>query len=200
MTTYTAAFSDDAVLVQRSWFITPGAWNVTVPAGAKVCRASALACGGCGDNWGGGGARARSTFPVTPGENLKLQTGNMTSASVLGDSWVKRNDDTLLVYADRGRGDGTPGRASNSFGDVKFDGSAGSGGAGGASASDAADTVGLGLGGLGGSLYTSNGSEFGGGGHQIFTLDTTGVFLGYVPVLGGTGLVVLEFFDIDPGY
>jgi len=207
-TLYTDIFTDGPVLIGRKWFKTPGQFNYAVPAGAKFCRALMCGSGGQGSNWGGSGAFARVKFPVTPAENLKIQVGNSQTASTAGNSSVSRNDNTVLGLADRGRGgtgftnSGTPGLASNSIGDVLRDGVNGSdtGTAGGAPASDAADFGGFGFGGNGCVQTSNNGADFGGGGHNTPYNDDSGVFIGYLPFLAGTGVVVLEFFDTDPGY
>ncbi len=202
MTLYSVLFADDAILVGRKYFKTPGQVNYTVPAGATVCRAVLTAAGGQGENWGGSAALVKEKFGVTPGENLKLQVGDTQTATTLGDSWIKRNDGTLIAYADRGRGNTNKGLASNSTGAVRRDGANGVDAtpAGGLAPSDGSDTAPLGFGGLGSDGLTAPPADFGGGGHNTPQTDPGGVFFGYSRFLAGTGLICLEFFDIDPGY
>jgi hypothetical protein len=200
MVTWTQLHPDEAVLISRKWFKEPGAYNFTVPAGAKYVRAIALGCGGQGGNWGGGGAYARSRVPVTAGDNLKVQVGTPNTSSTPGDSWVERNDGSVICYADRGRGIGTRGLASNCTGDVVRDGNPGLSNAGGAPASDAADFGALGFGGAAAHADFSVNADYGGGGHTYQDNDETGTLQNFAAWGAGTGVVVLEFFDIDPGY
>lgn len=205
-TTWTSIHMDEPTLIGIKAFKEPGTYNYTVPAGAKWVRASSLGCGGQGDHWGGGGARARARVPVTAGDNLVIQVGTPSSASVAGDSFVKRNDLSVITYADRGRGAGVRGLAVNSVGDITQDGSSPSGAAprwGGASASDAADLTPMGL---GGAAFTydqatplNRAAGYGGGG----LIATDGSDDGSNVIVGafaaGSGINFLEFFDADPG-
>jgi hypothetical protein len=200
MTTWTQLHPDEAVLLGRACFKEPGAYNYTVPAGAKFVRASAQGCGGQGEQWGGSGALARSRVSVTAGDNLKIQVGNTSTSSVLGDSFVKRNDDSVICYGDRGRGNGNRGLASNSIGDVTRDGAPSASGVGGSPASDAADYACVGFSGVGAKSDSSVAADYGGGGHTFTYNDDYGVLRNGAAWGAGTGLVVLEFFDSDPGY
>lgn len=205
MVTWTQIHSDEAVLYSRK-FYAGGTFNVTVPDGpgghsaAVWLRAHALGCGGQGDHWGGSGARARSRVRVMPGDNLVIQCGLTSTATTIGDSWVKRNDGSVICYADRGRGNGNGGLASNSQGDVKFDGMAGSGGHGGSPSSDAADYAPAGFGGTGYDISVPRSADYGGGGLIRTDVDETGQGIVVGAYGGGLGLVCLEFFDSDPGY
>lgn len=200
MTTWSSLHADEAVLVQVKWLKEPGAYNVTVPAGAKFVRASALGCGGQGDHWGGGGASARSRVAVTPGDNLVCQVGDTSTAGVAGDSFVKRNDGSVICYADRGRGIGSAGLAANSTGDVKADGAPGASNIGGAPASDATVYNPAGFGGVAQSISNTNAADYGGGGHLQGDSDENGIGIVIGAFGAGTGLVCLQFFDSDPAY
>jgi hypothetical protein len=102
MVTWTQLHADEAVLISRKLFKEPGAYNFAVPAGAKYVRASALGCGGQGDQWGGGGALARSRVMVNPGDNLKVQVGNTSTGSIprrqLGEAERRYGDLLRLLY------------------------------------------------------------------------------------------------------
>lgn len=203
MSKWSELFPSTLVLMGRAFFKVPGVYSRTVPAGAYFMRAVALGCGGQGDQWGGGGALARSLVAVTPGENIKVQVGTTSSASIAGDSWVRRNDNTNICYADRGRGNGNRGLASNSFGDVTRDGSPGVSGSGGDPASDLADFGTLGFGGLGNKTsgdISHSAPNAGGGGALGPAADENGIFIGYVTFGAGGGMVALEFFNENPGY
>ena len=200
MTTWSALHPDEAALTKRKWFKDPGDYNYTVPAGAAYMRATATGCGGQGDQWGGSGALARSTVPVTPGENIKVHVGDVSTAGVAGDSSVERNDNTVICYADRGRGVGTRGLAVNSVGDVTRDGSPGATNTGGAPPSDAADEDPQGFGVLGALYAQTRTSDYGGGGHTLTLPDENGDLHFWSAWGAGSGLVVLEFFDTNPGY
>lgn len=206
MTLFSDLVKSEATLLARKWFTEPtisSGYDYTVPTGAAFVRATAVGCGGQGENWGGGGAFVRKVAPVTPGENLKVYPGDTKTASTLGDSWLKRNDGTVICYADRGRGNGTGGQASLSVGDVKRDGAAGASGMGGAPGSDSSDYAGLTFGGTG-MVQDPPGPftppDYGGGGKQLPVYDEFGTYLGATAYAAGTGVVVLEFFDADPGY
>ena len=200
MTTWSSLHPDEATLIGVVWFKEPGAYNYTVPVGANWVRAVAQGCGGQGDHWGGSGALARSRRMVTPGDNLKVQVGQVNTTSVLGDSWVERNDNSVICYADRGRGVGTAGLAANSTGDVTRDGAPGASNAGGLPPSDSADYAPLGFGGVSAQFSLSHASDYGGGGLVATGSDENGITIIIGSYGAGTGLVVLEFFDTDPGY
>lgn len=204
MTTFSDLFPDGAALMGRKWFKLPGNFNFAVPAGVYFIRASVLGVGGQGENWGGGSAFARAIFPTTPTENLKIQVGRTAQADVPGDSWVKRNDNTVLVYADRGRGSSAPGLAINSVGDVRRDGTVGgTGGVGGEPASDAADYGGVGFWGGGArSEYNApaRAADYGGGGVGVNVYGEYSQLVGVTAYPAGGGLVCLEFFNANPGY
>lgn len=204
MALWSTFFPDNPLLVARKWFkVMGGPYNHAVPVGAKWCRATIRACGGYGDNLGGGGATSRVRFPVTPAENLIIQVGSTSTSSAAGDSYVKRNDGTILGYADRGRGSGTGGSEALSTGDTKRGGAAGSSTNGGTPGNDQPDTWPV----MGPSEaisptdFAAGGVGFavgpGGGGVIRYLLDGDGnnVRAGQP---GGGGLVCLEFFDAKP--
>lgn len=200
MTTWTSLHQVEAALLGRKFFTEPGQYNYTVPASAKYVRAQALGCGGQGGDWGGGGALARTTVAVTPGDNLKIQVGDVSTSSTPGDSWVKRNDNSVIAYADRGRGNGNKGLASNSIGDVTQDGSPAGVNTGGAPAGDSGLYDTQGFGGLGALYAQTRTADYGGGGHTYYDTNESGTLVFMSAWGAGTGLVVLEFFDSNPGY
>lgn len=203
MPTYTALHITDATLIATKAFKVAGQFNFTVPAGANYMRASALGCGGQGDHWGGGAAFARSVVPVTPTENIKVQVGDVSTASTPGDSWVKRNDGTTVIcYADRGRGNGSRGLAANSIGDVTRDGLPGndSTGVGGSAPGDSGDFGAVGLSGVGTNAARTNAAGPGGGGKLQAVYDENNNFVKYIAYPAGQGGVRLEFFDTNPNY
>lgn len=205
MTSTSIIFPAEAILVRRKFFQNAGQFNFAVPAGANFLRAIAQGCGGQGENYGGSGAYALSRVPVTPAENLKIQVGNTSTQSANGDSWVRRNDNSIIVYADRGRGNSDAGKAALSQGDVKRDGQAGvnNQGRGGLPPSDAND-----FGALGFSGYAirnprddiNYGSPGGGGVLGAIFDEFNNLQFFIAPNGGGCGLVALEFFNTDPGY
>jgi hypothetical protein len=200
MTTYTDLYPPSATLIARKFFKLAGNFNHAVPVGAIWMRAMALGCGGLSaEAWGGGGAYARSAVAVVAGENIKVQVGTVSTAGAPGNSWVKRNDDTIICLADRGRGTGPGGQAANSIGDVTRSGAAGSAGIGGNSGSDAADFASLGFAGLG-ALYLTRSATPGGGGALQIRYGSDGEASGYWESGAGAGMVCLEFFDRNPGY
>lgn len=202
MTLLSTIFPDIPNLTGVKWLKQGGSpFNHVVPANSKWCRASVRAAGGYGDNLGGGAAYARKRFTVTPGENLVIQVGATSTQTILGDSWVKRNDGALLAYADRGRGSGAGGLDSISTGDIKRSGVAGASGATPGDDTPDSDPV------LGPSTgVTASGVSSGlpmpigpGGGGKIYYGDDVEGSLIRVGYPGGQGLVCLEFFDADPG-
>lgn len=202
MTTWTQLFPDEAVLLGRRFFKEPGIYNATVPALTNFVRAHAVGSGGQGSNWGGGGAYARSVVPVQPGDNLVIQVGDVSTATTVNDSFVKRNNGSVICYADRGRGIGTRGSASLSIGDITRDGSPGSDptGVGGAPGGDLTDYATAGFGGRGTDYTQTFAPDYGGGGHRTVQTDGFGNFIGYTAWVAGTGLVCLEWFDSNPHY
>lgn len=209
MTNYSTLYPDQVTLISRKWFKTSGMQTQTVPAGAAYARAICMACGGQGDNVGGGSALAISKFQVTPGEVLNLQVGNTSTASTQGDSFVKRASGETLVYADRGRGNGTQGLSSNCIGDIRRSGTAGYVGSfsdpsvGGASGNDMADYGTLGVGGRGAQVTVTGADDIkpadhGGGGQSRIIYQESGDFY-YSAIPSGPGCVVFEFFNQDPG-
>lgn len=203
MTTWTQLHPDEATLLKRKFFKEPGDFNFTVPAGASYLRATAVGCGGQGDHWGGSGALARSTVPVTVGDNIKVHVGDVSTATVAGDSSVLRNDNSTICYADRGRGNGNRGLAANSIGDVVRDGNPGSpaGAAiGGAPANDAGDVDPTGMGGYAADVSYAHAADAGGGGHTYYAPDADGNLHFWAAWGAGPGIVCLEFFDTNPGY
>jgi len=202
-------FRREATLISRVYCKLKGPLTVNAASGALYGRATALGCGGQGANWGGGGALARSRFPVqTDGEAFNIQVGDVSTASPLGDSWVKRLDGTILVSADRGRGNGTGGRAANSIGDIKLDGQNGTSGTpsyGGNPASDEALFGSVGIGGFG--VFAPGAflsgilqADPGGGGLLSYIINDSGEINGTIAYPAGGGLVVFEWFNFDPGY
>jgi hypothetical protein len=195
-------------LLQRIFYSDPGFFTINAVSGARFVRATALGCGGQGANWGGGGSLARSRFPVlTDGEAYEIRVGDTSTASELGDSFVRRIGGPYLVYADRGRGNGTGGRAANSIGDIKIDGQDGnsSTGFGGDPASDASMYAPVGISGSGYGkpstyYYGRLTSDFGGGGLLSYSYRDNGEIAGTVGRPAGYGRVVMEYFNVDPGY
>lgn len=208
MTNWTSIFPTEALLLGRVFYKDPGLSSFVVPAdfvtysgvAPKFVRAMCVGSGGQGDHWGGGAAFARSVAPVTVGEALSIQTGNVGTASSLNDSFVKRASGQVIAYADRGRGSGVRGVAANSIGDVTRDGQPGGANFGGACASDAADYAGDGFGGVGSDYGHTIPADFGCGGHILGYVNEYGIDQGTVAWASGTGLVCLEFFDSNPGY
>lgn len=201
MTLFSELFPDVPALILRKWFKVPGTFNFAVPAGASWMRASVLGAGGYGDQYSGGGAYVRSRVQVTPAENLVIQVGATSTATVAGDSFVKRNSGLIIAYADRGRGSGVAGQASNSTGDSRRSGVAGSSVApGGLPASDVLETDPVF--GAGSAIYNASSALIaataGGGGFLYYNLDAEGE-LQRPGHPGGFGLVCLSFFDANPG-
>lgn len=167
---------------------------VTAPAGAKFVRAGVVGAGGyrtaggAGSNiWGGGGAYAFDAEACEPGDIFTVQAGNSFNDTTLGDSWVKRPGGSILVYADRGRPNGTGGLIANSTGTVVRAGSAGTSSGGGRSGSDDGDPFPMGLGGKG--ADRSYAAFWGGGGRGVDW-----------PYNAGDGRACLEFYSINPGF
>lgn len=218
MTFYTDIYPDIVKLTGRTWFKASGTATTVAPAGSRIIRVSAIGAGGYHTGsvgvLGGGAAFARSTRPCTPGESFNIQVGNVLNTAgngtELGDSWVKRaSDSSVIVYADRGRtgaGLTQKGLAVNCIGDVTRDGFIASSGINGASGSDANDRYGFGIGGRGGyvegSIYVGVGYNtgqaplYGGGGCYYYPVESGN----YGQSLAGGGVVVIEFYDADPGY
>lgn len=111
-------------------FTVPGVMMWSVPAGITSVTLNAWGGGGAGGvqlgSTGGGGAYARATFAVTPGEMLQVQVaeGGVAPGNGAGASAVLRGTTPLIIVAGGGGGgsDGNSGRS----------GSNGRGGAGGA--------------------------------------------------------------------
>lgn len=203
-TTWTSLFPDEAQLLGRVFKKLPGQYTITVPAGVGFVRAHALGCGGQGDQWGGSAAYARAIVAVTPGDALTVQVGDCSTASTPGDSWVKRQDGTIIVYADRGRGDGDRGQALLSTGDVTRDGQNGNqitapSAGGGAVTADQNDTDPVIGQGRGADFSQTRSGDYGCGGHLI-AQTLYGNFEGFVADPAGTGLICLEWFNANPNY
>lgn len=186
-------------LIQRLYLSEPGtAMTVIAPPGTAWVRVSVSPAGGFkddADGWGGGGAFAFAQEVCAPAAVFHVQVGDTQHArpaanDALGDSWVKRADNTTLVYADRGRPDGSPGLAANSTGSIVRDGSAATSSHGGASAGDDIDPWALGFGGQG--ANTTRAAWYGAGGGHV-----SGFFL-YPTFPAGDGRVCLEFYQYDP--
>ncbi len=215
MTLFTEIYPEQVRLVGRTWFKSPGAFQITAPSGARVIRAHAIGAGGYTTslsvgNYGGGAAFARSTRTCVPTEIFNVQVGDVNytdgNGTSPGDSWVKRAaDSTIIVLADRGRGGNGntfKGYAVNSVGDVRRDGNPGSYSLGGASGTDVDDPFSLGLGGRGttsGVNYAGYAPLYGGGGTAVQSLYSGSTGYTY-PCYAGGAVVVVEFFDADPGY
>lgn len=208
MTSWTTLYPNEALLLGRIFYKTPGLSSLVVPAAfatypgiaPKFVRAMCVGSGGQGDHWGGGSAYARAVAAVTAGEALSIQCGNVGTASALNDSFVKRGNGQVIAYADRGRGSGVRGVAANSTGDVTRDGQPGGINVGGSCASDAGDYATGGFGGVGSDYSHTVAADFGCGGHILGYVNENGVDQGLVAWAAGTGLVCLEFLDSNPGY
>lgn len=210
MTTYSDLYPEDVVLLFTKWFLDPTPeFQYFVPLDKFVAYGiiSALGCGGSGGQYPsgtGGGALVKSKVKLTPGELLLIQVGNTPTASTLGTSYVKRADNTVLVYADRGRGVGPGGLAINSTGDLKKDGHAESeaGDFRGGPASDFNITKSQGFG-----LYgfhkavegLSQATDPGGGGLTRPVYDGAGSYIRDIGEGGGAGRVCIEYYNGDPG-
>lgn len=198
--TWSQVYPKDVTLLRNVWLKDPGSINYTVPniQSYQWLVVSVLGCGGMGENSGGGGALAKSKVSISPGEVLRTQVGNVSTASVLGDSFVKRSNNVVIAYADRGRGNGQGGLASNSTGDLKRDGVSTIG----TSGHDLTDVLSMGIGGVG-YYYASNvdrAADPGGGGYLLPQYNSDHNWNGYYSAVGaGTGLVLLQFYDKDPG-
>lgn len=190
-------------LLQRIYFslITAAPVAIAAPYDAAYIRAMASGAGGFKDDapgWGGGAAWAFTGETCAGGDVFTVQVGDSQHARVaandaLGDSWVKRPNGTALVYADRGRPNGTGGLVANSTGSVLRAGSAATGSAGGASAGDDSDPFPLGFGGRGATETLS--AWYGGGGGRIAN-DGAHKFLTFPPA---DGLLCVEFYLFNPG-
>lgn len=205
MTLYTDLYPPAAVLIARKFFLESGAFNQVAPAGARYVRAMALGAGGYStESYGGGGAYAMAGFAIGEAETIKVQVGTVSTGGVLGNSMVSRLDDTILVLADRGRGTGPAGQASNRIGTIRRSGLPGvnSGGSagGGDSGSDAGDFGELGFQGKGAKPGVAIAAGPGGGGQLRSAYNGDGVPDGYYGYQAGPGLVCLEFFNRNPGY
>lgn len=207
MTLWSTIFPEKATLLGRKWWKAAGSFNHAVPVGPKWCMAHVLGCGGFGDQPGGGGAFVRTRFPVTAGENLVLQVGSPSTQTIAGDSFVKRNDGTVLAYADRGRGNRNAGAIELSVGEIRRAGTMGAydgDGAtiGGLPGGDAADPRQL-FGALAGlveqtpSMTPRHPAQWGGGGRVWYFQDEDGnnARPGWP---GGSGVICLEFYDKRP--
>jgi hypothetical protein len=197
MTRLSDLFPDIANSVAKKWFKVPGTYNFTIPAGGAWLRASGRGCGGQGDLWGGGGCFAKSKRKVTPGDNLIIQVGTASQQSAAGDSFVKFNDGTVIIYCDRGRGNGTQGKAEFSSGDIVREGGYGTGSFGGAAGDDVADVASI-FGPAPGVVTKDTAPGPGAGGRLAYHNNSEGDLIRDAwPA--GPGIVVLEFFDGDPG-
>lgn len=207
MTLYTDVFPDSVTLLLRKQFTEEGSYTYFVPNDSryKYLVAYGQGAGGMGSSYSGGGALVKRKVLITPGELLQVQVGKVSTQSVQSDSFVKRQDNTVIIYADRGRGNGAGGLAANSTGDIKRDGYA----AGvpmetyGAPASDTNDLKSLGFGGFG-IRYAEDtlgqAADTGGGGLLIPTYYDVDTLTGYYQAqCAGNGKIVLEFYNADPG-
>jgi len=214
MVTYTDIYPDDIVLIKTLWFREEATqFNLFIPNTTELEKSithailTAQGAGGMGDADGGGGALVKSKVPVTPGELLFAQVGKCSTASVLGDSFIKRADNTVIVYADRGRGNGNPGLAINSTGQLKRDGFAANASPSanrGSPSSDLDSLQSLGMGGLGyinaQGVLAFQAADPGGAGRLVPRYDSGGNWLGdYVARGAGTGTLAIQLFNGDPG-
>lgn len=192
-----------ANLVKRQYFKVPGnIAGVAVPSGAKVLRALAMGCGGQGANNGGSGAFARRKITVSPSDTFSLQIGLNSTGNTPGDSaiWRGAAGTEIIVYADRGRGNGNPGLAINSVGDITRDGVSGLIDTNASyEPGDSLDLQALGFEGLAPSYHSRSGDP-GAGGGLVAIYSSTGTFLGYAANPAGQGLACMEWWDADPGY
>lgn len=188
-------------LIQRTYFRTPGATGLIVaPPKTLFVRAAAAGAGGYkddADGWGYGAAYAFRSEACAAGAQFTYQVGDsqfcrVAQNTVAGDTWIKRQDTSSLVYADRGKPT-QAGLVGNSAGAVRRAGSAPTGTDGGASAGDDADPYPLGFGGRGASRTLAPWYG-GGGGRQTY------------PIIGawfhppGDGMACIEFWALNPGY
>jgi hypothetical protein len=187
-------------LISRIYFSDPGVWAAEAPPLTAWVRAAASGAGGFkddADGWGGGAAFAFSSESCAPGADFQIQVGDTQHSrpaanDALGNTWVKRADSSILVLADRGRPDGSPGLGANSTGLITRSGGAAGPSSGGASAGDDSDPFPLGFGGVGASI--TNAPWYGGGGGRV-----SGAFT-YPQFAAADGRACLEFYAVDPGY
>lgn len=207
MSTYSDLYPEDTVLLLTKWLREEASqFNYFVPDDARLKYAiiTAQGCGAMGGDPGGGGAIAKSKVPITPGELLLIQVGKCSTASVLGDSFVKRANNTVIVYADRGRGAGPGGLAINSTGDLKKDGYSSSIALPlrGAPSTDELSVESLGFGGFGYQYAQTTllqAADPGGAGILVPTF-SGGNFTGaYATEGAGTGSICIEYYNGDPG-
>jgi hypothetical protein len=198
---HSVLFPSGYPLLKRIVLILPTLTPVTIvtPPNTAWVRAAVGGAGGFKDNaagWGGGAAYAftEEASSVASSPTFTIQVGDSqfcrpSANTIAGDSWVKRSNGTALVYADRGRPDGTPGMVANSTGAIMRGGTAAASTHGGASGGDAGDTFDLGFGGRGASSSVS--AYYGGGG---------GFELGHdFPTFpAADGRAVLEFYSRNP--
>lgn len=184
----------------RRFFTTPGTFsiNITSVTAATWLRVSMNAAGGFKDDapgWGGAAAFAfdheLAVAGVYTGQVGDSDHARTAQNDVLGDSWVKRPDTSIFVYADRGRPGGAGGLVANCTGSIKRAGGAAASNHGGASAGDDADDMALGFGGQGASA--SQAAYWGGGGGYEAGHD-------FPTFPAGDGAVCFELFTFNPGY
>lgn len=207
MSTYSDLYPEDTTLLSTEWFREEATqFSYFVPNDSRIAWAviTAQGCGAMGGDPGGGGAIVKSKVQVTPGELLLIQVGKCSTASVLGDSFVKRANNTTIVYADRGRGAGSGGLAVNSTGDLKRDGFSNSavGVNRGAPSSDQGVDSSLGFGGFGYTHAQPNllqAADPGGAGVLVPTYSGGAWTGGYTSDGGGVGSVCIEYYNNDPG-
>lgn len=202
MTTWSQLYPKPSILLSNVWFREPVRTNFVIPNNPSYQWLVAIVqgCGGMGEYYGGGGALAKSKRKISPGESLQIQVGDVSTASVNGDSSVKRANNVVIAYADRGRGNGNAGLAVNSTGDLKLDGTPGIYGN---PASDLNTPLSMGFGGYGlwyPTVFLRRHIDAGGGGNLIPTYNSSNTWDGgYVSTGAGTGTVLLQFYDSDPG-
>lgn len=117
--------------------------SFVVPAGVTSITVQVWGAGGGGDNstnyGGGGGAFAQSTFPVTSGNIYAITVGLGAGSGTGGDGGDSSFGSVVVAKGGKGGSIGNGGLASQSTGDIKFNGgnggkSSGNAGAGGGAA------------------------------------------------------------------
>ena len=116
--------------------------SFVVPAGVTSITVQVWGAGGGGDNstnYGGGGAFAQSTFPVTSGNIYAITVGLGAGSGTGGDGGDSSFGSVVVAKGGKGGSIGNGGLASQSTGDIKFNGgnggkSSGNAGAGGGAA------------------------------------------------------------------
>ncbi len=213
-------------LISRVWLYGPTdggttpsrSVNTTVPAGARWVDARAIGSGGgfYGNTAGGGGAAyARARAPVAPGETIVSVIAGQTVADTDGVASTVTLNSRTFVKAAGGKtalsslAPGAGAAAADCIGEVVVAGSVASAlSNGGASGSDGAAADSLGLGGYErkSRTRTTDGTEapllsdYGAGGSGVsrYPANPSGTGWTLDPLVGGAGIVVLEFWTRKP--